>query len=77
MKEYTKGDIRFIDKDQTIPDRAVIRNADTIWIQHNALSHSQYYTVIDEVRKWNKPVKYFLYASAKKCVEQIAMDEAE
>ncbi len=77
MKEYTKGDIRFIDKDQAILDRAVTRNADTIWIQHNALSHSQYYAVIDEVRKWNKPVKYFLYSSAKKCVEQIAMDETE
>lgn len=46
-----------------------------LWIQHNALSHKQYYAVIDEVRKWNKPVHYFMYASAKKCVDQIAKEE--
>ena len=36
-----------------------------------------YYAIIDEVRKTGKQVKYFLYASAKKCVEQIAKDEIE
>jgi len=77
MKEYVKGEIRFVDKDQAILDRSVIRNADTVWIQHNALPHSQYYAIIDEVRKTGKQVKYFLYASAKKCVEQIAKDEVE
>ena len=77
MKDYVKGDIRFIDKDQAILDRTVVRNADTVWIQHNALPHSQYYAIIDEVRKTGKQVKYFLYASAKKCVEQIAKDEVE
>lgn len=75
MKGYVNGDIRFIDKDQGILDRSVIRNADAVWIQHNALSHKQYYAVIDEVRKWDKPVHYFMYASAKKCVEQIAREE--
>ena len=75
IKDYVKGDIRFIDKDQGILDRSLIRNADVIWIQHNALSHRQYYAIIDEVRKWDKPVRYFLYASAKKCVEQIALDD--
>lgn len=75
MKGYVNGDIRFIDKDQGILDRSVIRNADAVWIQHNAISHKQYYTIIDEVRKWDKAVHYFMYASAKKCVEQIAKEE--
>lgn len=75
MKGYVNGDIRFIDKDQGILDRSVIRNANAVWIQHNAISHKQYYAIIDEVRKWDKPVHYFMYASAKKCVEQIAKEE--
>ena len=75
MKGYLTGDIRYMDKEQAIIDRSVIRNADMVWIQSNALSHRQYYTVIDEVRKTGVPVKYFLYASARKCAEQVAEEE--
>ena len=75
MKEYLTGGIRYMDKEQAIIDRSVIRNADMIWIQSNALSHRQYYAVIDEVRKTGVPVKYFLYASARKCAEQVAGEE--
>lgn len=75
MKGYLTGDIRYMDKEQAIIDRSVIRNADGVWIQSNALSHRQYYAVIDEVRKTGVPVKYFLYASARKCAEQVAEEE--
>lgn len=75
MKEYLTGDIRYIDRDQAIIDRNVIRNAETVWMQTNSLSHRQFYAIIDEVRKCGVPVRYFLYASAKKCAEQIALDE--
>ena len=75
MKGYLTGDIRYMDKEQAIIDRSVIRNADMVWIQSNALSHRQYYAVIDEVRKTGVPVKYFLYASARKCAEQVAGEE--
>ena len=75
IKEYLTGDIRYIDRDQAIIDRNVIRNADVVWMQTNSLSHRQFYAIIDEVRKYGVPVRYFLYASAKKCAEQIALDE--
>jgi len=32
---------------------------------------------MDAVRKWKIPVKYFLYASARKCAEQIVLEEKE
>lgn len=74
MKGYLTGDIRYMDKEQAIIDRSVIRNADMVWIQSNALSHRQYYAVIDEVRKTGVPVKYFLHASARKCAEQVVRE---
>ncbi len=77
MKEYLHGDVRYMDKDQGILDRNVIRNADAVWLQCNALAHRQYYAIIHEIRKIGVPVRYFMYASARKCVEQIAMDEKE
>lgn len=75
MKEYLTGDIRYIDKDQAIIDRNLIRNADAVWIQTNAISHRQYYATIDEVRKAGIKVRYFAFASAKKCAEQVATEE--
>jgi len=75
MREYLSGDIRYMDKDQAIIDRTVIRNAEVVWIQSNAISHRQYYAIIDEVRKIGVPVRYFLYASARKCAEQVVLDE--
>ena len=75
MKELLTGDIRFMDKDQAIVDRTVIRNADVVWIQTNAISHRQYYAIIDEIRKTGTQVRYFLYASARKCAEQVILNE--
>lgn len=63
-------DVRFVDR-TVQPNASLIRNADVVWIQPNALSHAAFYKVIDEVRKYNVPVRYFSYASAIKCAEQI------
>ena len=64
------GNIRFLDKDKGF-DSAIIRRADVVWIQANALSHSRYYAIIDAVRQFKKPVRYFSYASAVKCARQL------
>ena len=53
----------------------LIRRADVVWIQTNAISHGYYYKIIDEVRKYDVRVRYFSYASAQKCAEQIVADE--
>ena len=67
-------DVRFINREM-VPNADLIRRADVIWIQANALSHGFYYKIIDEARKYDIPVRYFSHASATKCAEQIVADE--
>ena len=74
IRQMLKGNIRFIDKDLHF-DVNIVRNAERIWIQPNALSHTQYYRVIDTARLFHKPVRYFAYASALKCARQLAEGE--
>ena len=72
-------DVRFVDRDM-IPNAELIRRADIVWVQANAISHSYYYKILDETRKHSIPVRYFSYASALKCAEQLAeqdMKEAQ
>ena len=68
-------DVRFIDRTM-LPNADMIRRADVVWIQTNALSHAFFYKIIDEVRKYNIPLRYFSYASATKCAEQLAKYDA-
>lgn len=70
IRPMLTGNIRFIDRD-LIFDVSLIRNADVIWIQPNAISHSQYYRIVDAARMHRKPVRYFGYASAAKCAGQL------
>ena len=67
-------DIRFIDRDM-MPNPDLIRHADTIWIQTNALAHKHFYIIIDEVRKYGIPLRYFTYSGVVKCAEQIVWEE--
>lgn len=64
--------VRFIDRTM-LPNAQLIRQADTIWIQANALSHAYFYKIITEARKYDIPVRYFSFASAEKCAEQLAL----
>lgn len=65
---------RFFEPD-SLPDLGVLKSADVVWIQSNALSHKFFYRVINSARKENIPVRYFGYASARKCAEQLVVDE--
>ena len=42
IRQMLKGNVRFIDKDFHF-DVSIIRHAERIWIQTNAISHKQYY----------------------------------
>lgn len=66
---------RFYEK-ETLPDLNAIRNADVLWIQPNAMSHEFYYRVLGVARKCGIPVRYFAYASARKCALQLGEDES-
>ena len=65
---------RFFEK-ESLPDLNVLKNADVVWIQSNAISHKFFYRVIHAARKENIPVRYFGFASARKCAEQLVLDE--
>lgn len=70
IRPLLTGNVRFLDKDKSF-DPSVIRHAAVVWIQANALSHSMFYTIIEEARRCKKPVRYFSYASAVKCAIQL------
>lgn len=53
-------------------DPSIIRNADVVWIQNNAISHSQYWRAIDIAKKYNVQLRYFTCASAHKCAMTLA-----
>ena len=75
IRPMLTGNIRFIDKDMKNFDISIIRNADILWIQQNAVSHNQYYRIIDAARSYQKPVRYFTYASAAKCASQVMNED--
>ena len=70
LKPLIKGDIKFIAKEMKI-DISLVRYADVIWIQTNAIPHRSYYSIVNTARKLGKPIRYFTNASAVKCAEQI------
>lgn len=63
-------DVRFFRR-ETKPSHQMIRNADEIWFQTNALSHKLYDAVTDCAAGHPIPIRYFRYASAAKCAEQL------
>lgn len=65
---------RFYDRDE-LADLNIVRNADVVWLQVNAMSHKYYCRMIDTARKNGIPVRYFGSASARKCAMQLALDE--
>ena len=74
IKPLLKGDIKFVPREMKI-DVSLVRYADVIWIQTNALPHRSYYSIVDTARKYHKPIRYFTFASASKCAEQIVKNE--
>lgn len=59
------------------PEPQLIRNADVIWMQSNAMPHSYYNKIMDIARTYKIPVKYFAYASAEKCAYQLAEQDVD
>lgn len=65
--------VRFCGENVNGPD--IIRKADVVWIQTNCIGHRSYYHIIDLCRKHDRRVRYFGYASAAKCAEQVIEEE--
>lgn len=58
-------------KDGDLHSLDIIRNAQEIWIQPNAISHSFYGKVLNAARLNGISVRYFGFAGIKKCLEQV------
>lgn len=71
--KFKVPDVRFMGEDISSPE--VIRRADVVWIQTNCIGHKSYYNIIDLARKYGRNVRYFKYASATKCAEQVVEEE--
>ena len=65
------GDVRFISPDDYSFDIPSLRRADIIWIQPNSISHGQERRIRACAKQYKIPVRYFGFASAKKCAEQM------
>jgi type I restriction enzyme M protein len=74
LKPMLKGDIKFIVKEMKI-DVSLVRYAEVIWIQCNAIPHRSYYSIVNTARKLGKPIRYFTNASAVKCADQIVEND--
>lgn len=70
IRRRLQGNVRFIEKDFKF-DTSIIRRADVLWVQPNALAHKAYYRIIDTARQYKKPVRYFTKASAYQCAVQL------
>ena len=55
----------------------IIRNAEVVWVQTNCISHTQYARILKAVRTHNIQLRYFSYASARKCAEQIVKEDRD
>lgn len=67
--------VTFVNREQR-PNADMIKAADVVWIQANALSHRSFYKIINVVRTNQVPIRYFGYASAMKCAMQVLENDA-
>ena len=72
IKEMKKKlpEVMFVAPD-TLPNVDLIRGADTVWIQVNCISHSNYYKIMDTVKDSGIQIRYFVSTGANKCAEQL------
>lgn len=69
MKELLPN-LRYLSSDQNIKLTDKLLNADEVWFQWRALSHSQFYTATQIIDRYHIPVFYFRHKSAKNCATQ-------
>lgn len=70
IRQALCGNVKYIDRERDF-HFSVLQNADAVWIQPNAMSHKQAHKVMKYAKLYKVPVRYFGFASAQKCVEQI------
>ena len=67
--------VRFVDVENVSFNQDIIRHADVVWIQNNCISHSQYWSIVNRCKLSGVQLRYFAFASAEKCAEQLALED--
>ena len=68
-------DVKYIETEKYGFAPEIIRNADVVWIQTNCISHSQYSNITKLARQHGIQLRYFGFASAEKCAEQLVTED--
>ena len=63
--------VRFVDAENMTFSPELIRNAEVIWVQTNCISHPQYWNIVKQCKLSGVQLRYFGFASAEKCAEQL------
>ena len=67
--------VRFVDAANLAFSPDIIRYADVVWIQNNRISHPQFWNVVKYCKLSGVQMRYFGYASAEKCAEQLVKED--
>ena len=67
--------VRFVDAGYMSYSPDIIRNADVVWIQNNCISHPQYWSIVKNCKQSGVQMRYFGFASAEKCAEQLVTED--
>ena len=70
MQKLLTGKITFIDTNKGFT-ASIIKDADVIFLQTNAMSHSAYYRIMHEARRCENHLEYFVAAGLKSCAGQV------
>ena len=63
--------VRFIDSSYMTFSPEPVRNSDIVWVQTNCISHPMFWNVVKYAKQYGVQQRYFLYASAEKCADQV------
>ena len=69
--------VRFVEKENLTFSPEIIKNADVVWVQTNSISHSMYWSVAKTCKRYGVQLRYFGYASAEKCAEQLMAEDGK
>lgn len=67
--------VKYVDSSNLSFNPEIIRNADVVWIQNNCMSHSQFWSVVKHSKVSGVQLRYFGFASAEKCAEQLVTED--
>lgn len=67
--------VRFVDVSKKTFNPDLIRNAEMVWVQNNCIGHSQFNNVVRLARQYGVQMRYFAWASAGKCAEQVVKED--